>query len=128
MWSNWFTAYNLIAPFAPGDGITGIIQDSWGVIGEALFILWLCVIPATIMVALSKSIVLILKSKISSKDDEGGNKINYKQAFKDSIIFFLVSLLVGAIIFAMGPILFKMESSGGKLTGGPYFSGFRSFS
>lgn len=128
MWSNWFMTYNLIAPFAPGDGITGIIQESWGVFGEALFIAWLLVLPFALMIALSKSFFLVIKSKISSKDDEDRNKINYKEAFKESIKFFFISLLIGAIIFAMGPVLFKIESSGGKLTGGPYFSGFRSFS
>lgn len=127
MWQNWFMFHNQITPFAPGDGIGGIIQESWGVFGEVLFILWTLVLPLTLIISLAKSTVSILKSKINSKDEEGQNKVNYKQAFKDSAIYIVVCVLIGFIIFAMGPILFKIESSGGKLTGGPYFSGFRSF-
>lgn len=128
MWPNRFMFHNFISPFAPGDGIGGIVQESWGVIGELLFIGWTLVLPLTIIISLSKSTVLILKSKINSKDEEGGNKVNYKQIFKESVIYIVVCVLCGVVIFAICPILFKIESSGGKLTGGPYFSGFRSFS
>lgn len=123
MLRNW--SY-LITTFAPGQGggASELISQAWKIGGEFLFWFYLALVGGLILAAILIPATKWVNVKIDSK--QGEEKTLKSIGFK--IIGYSLGCLAGAILIAVVfPVVFNMESSGGGITGGPYFSGLKSF-
>lgn len=123
MLTNWSYWINTFAP-GQGGGASELISQSWKIGGEIGFGLWILAIAILLIAAIARPAAKWISSNIGAKE---GEKKTLKSISLD-IIWYILGCVVAAVLIAVIiPVIFKVESSGGGITGGPYFSGLNTF-
>lgn len=123
MLTNWSYWINTFAP-GQGGGASELISQAWKIGGEILFWCYIALVAGLTLAAILIPSTRWVSVKIESK--QGEEKTLKSLGLK--IIIYSLGCLAGAILIAVvGPLIFNLESSGGGITGGPYFSGLKTF-
>ena len=122
MLNNWF----LINPLAPGQagGATELISQAWKIGGEIMFGIWIFLTAFFILAAIWRPGMQWLKAKISTKE---GESKTLKAVAGEMVLYIVVCVIIAILIAVIPPIFFNIETSGGGISGGPYFSGIKTF-